>query len=89
MMTRKAISDCASRTLLIRNITTPGPHPSAEAVKRALHTKALIDIPYEETQSQAQRTGKPLALSQPQAPMVAHLKRMIQLLITRTRKSGT
>ena len=83
MMTRKAITDYASRILLIRNATSPEPQPSAEAVKRALHTKTLIDIPHEETQSQAQRTGSPLALSQPQATMVANLKRMVQFLITR------
>ncbi|NBD35809.1 MAG: response regulator [Chloroflexi bacterium] len=87
MMTRTAISDCASRTLLIRNITTPGPHPSAEAVKRALHTKTLIDIPYEKAQTQAQRAGTPLALSQPQASMVAPLKRTIQLLLARKKKA--
>jgi pilus assembly protein CpaE len=88
IMTRKAISDCATRTLLIRNITTPGPHPSAEAVKRALHTKTLIDIPYEKAQTQAQRAGTPLALSQTQAPMVTHLQRLIQLLITRKQKGA-
>lgn len=88
MMTRKAISDCASRTLLIRNITTPGPHPSAEAVKRALHTKTLIDIPYEKAQTQAQRAGTPLALSQTQASMVTQLQRLIQLLITRKQKAA-
>ena len=87
MMTRKAMADYASRTLLIRNATRPGPHPSTEAVKRALHTKTLIDIPYEEAQLKAQPTGTPIALSQPEAPMVVQLKRAIQLLLTRKRNA--
>lgn len=85
MMTRKALVECATRTLLIRNVTTPGPHPSAEAVKRALRTKTLIDIPYEEAQSQAQLTGTPIALAQPQTPMATRLKRTIQFLLAHQR----
>ncbi len=87
LMTRKAIADCAVRTLLIRNATTPGPHPAAEAMKRALHTKRLLDIPYEEAQLKAQSTGTPIVLSQPASPMATQLKRAIQLLLTHSRNT--
>ncbi len=79
--TLRALAQWKNRLLIARNILTTEPHPPLEALRRTLHTQAVLDIPYAQEQRVAARKGIPLSLAQPKSPFAVGLRRTAQLLL--------
>ncbi len=71
------------RIALIRNMYTPGPHPSPEALRRAIPVPLIADLPFEAAQRTAMHKGVPLVAMQPQGGMATALKHAIRALLAR------
>ena len=81
LTTQQILPDLLDRLTLIRSATTPGPHPAAESLERALRQPLGADMPFEAAHLAQIRKGMPLAMAQPQSPWVSELKRILTVLI--------
>ncbi len=79
--TLRAMAQWKNRVLVVRNALTAGPHPPLDAIRRTLHTSAMLEIPYAQEQRAAMRKGVPLSLAQPKSPFAVGMRRVAQLLI--------
>ncbi|MBN2391875.1 MAG: response regulator [Anaerolineae bacterium] len=81
--TLQALQEWKDHLLVIRNAATPGPHPPAEAVQKALRVPLAVNIAYDPAQVTVVAKGLPLAAVQPKTPLVLGVKRIVQLLLAR------
>ncbi len=83
MTTLQALQSWKERVMLVRNAVAPIPHPPVDAIQRAMRAPLSADVPFDQAQLSALRKGTPLAIAQPQAPLIDGLKRAAQIILTR------
>ncbi|MGC9358086.1 MAG: response regulator [Anaerolineae bacterium] len=66
------------KTRLMINSVMPGPHPPAEALRRALRVPIADQISYDATQTTAKHRGTPTAISKPDSPLVKALRQLLE-----------
>ncbi len=71
------------RIAIVRNMYAPGPHPSLDALRRAIPVPLIADLPFEAAQRTAMHKGVPLVAMQPQGGMATALKRAVRALLTK------
>jgi len=79
--TLRALRDGASKCYVILNHPTPEPQWPAEAIQRVLKRAPSGDIPFDPGQAQALRSGQPLTLHSPEAPLAQAIHSTLQMLI--------
>ncbi len=82
LATLQALHAWQEKVMLIRNVNSPGDHPTAAALKRVMRVPLQGDLPHDPNQAQALRRGVPLALAKPDSPFVTSLKEIARALLT-------
>ncbi|MBN1487238.1 MAG: response regulator [Anaerolineae bacterium] len=82
LATLKALSKELDRVLLIHNTAQPMAQPPTEALQRILKARLTANIPYDKLQVAALRKGVPLAVAQPDSPMITGLKAVIKTILS-------
>lgn len=81
LATLQVLQDYRSRISVVINAPSPAPHPPLEALQKVLKMPIASEIPFDPAQVPALRRSAPLALSQPETPLVAALKQLaIQII---------
>lgn len=79
--TAQLLKPYQDRLLLVLNTITPGPHPPAEMLQRALNMPIEVRLAHEAQQIKAIHTGSPLVLGTPASALTTDLQQLTRKLI--------
>jgi pilus assembly protein CpaE len=78
--TMQAIKTHSDKVRVILNQVAPGQQPPVQALERVLRTKLSGRVPFDPDQAQALTKGQPLALTNPESPLVQTVPQLVTAL---------